>query len=188
MRAGRARAGHSSAGHAPGEEMPMTGIELEKSYPAVKEAIAGIRHDVAAVVSYLGANEEAVERVRLAVSEAATNIVQNVFEHTSGRIHVALTRTGEEQIVVVVSDDGHGAVHRNVEAGLELGFIVMRECADTLRVRQPTSGGVQVEMCFARRPRLEPMSPRAHAAATAAATAAAEQPAQESTALDAAER
>jgi anti-sigma regulatory factor (Ser/Thr protein kinase) len=126
--------------------------ELQKSYPAVREAIAGIRHDVAAVVSFLGANEEAVDRVRLAVSEAATNIVQNVFEHTSGRIHVVLGRTPDGQIAVTVADDGNGVVQRNVEAGLGLGYIVMRECADTLKVRQPLTGGVEVEMCFSPRP------------------------------------
>lgn len=130
----------------------MSTSELHKSYPAVKEAIAGIRHDVAAVASFLGANEESVERVRLAVSEAATSIVQNVFEHTSGRIHVTLARAGEDHIAVTVCDDGNGAVQRNVEAGLGLGFIVMRECADTLKVRQPISGGVEVEMRFAARP------------------------------------
>lgn len=126
--------------------------DLHKSYPAVKEAIAGIRHDVAAVASFLGANEEAVERVRLAVSEATTNIVQNLFEHSSGRIHVTLAPLDEEQIAVTVADDGNGAVQRNPETGLGLGFIVMRECADTLEVRQPPSGAVEVEMHFARRP------------------------------------
>jgi anti-sigma regulatory factor (Ser/Thr protein kinase) len=127
--------------------------ELHKSYPAVKEAIAGIRHDVAAVASFLGANEEAVERVRLAVSEASTSVVQNVFEHASGRIHVTLSPLDEEHIAVTVSDDGNGAAQRNLEAALGLGFIVMRECADALKLRQPSSGGVEVEMHFARRRR-----------------------------------
>ncbi len=130
----------------------MSATELHKSYPAVREAIAGIRHDVAAVVSFLGANEEAVERVRLAVSEAATNIVQNVFEHTSGRIHVKLSRTREGQIAVTVADDPNGALRRRVGAGRGLGFMVMRECADTLEVRHPLTGGVEVEMHFSPRP------------------------------------
>lgn len=130
----------------------MEASDLHKSYPAMKEAIAGIRHDVAAVASFLGANEEAVERVRLAVSEASTNIVQNVFEHTSGRIHVALAKLDGAHIAVTVRDDGNGAAQRNLEAGLGLGFIVMRECAETLTVRQPMTGGVEVEMHFATRP------------------------------------
>jgi anti-sigma regulatory factor (Ser/Thr protein kinase) len=142
--------------------------DLHRSYPAVKEAIAGIRHDVAAVASFLGANEEAVERVRLAVSEAATNIVQNVFEHTSGRIHVTLSPLDEEHIAVTVSDEGNGAVQRNLEAALGLGFIVMRECADALKLRQPPSGGVEVEMHFARRPAADRIRARGEAAATAA--------------------
>jgi anti-sigma regulatory factor (Ser/Thr protein kinase) len=118
----------------------------------MKEAVAVIRQDVAAVASYLGANEETVERIRLAVSEAATNIVQNVFEHTSGRINVALRGADRGQIAVSVSDDGKGAAPRNLEAGLGLGFVVMRECADTLKLRRPISGGVEVEMLFAARP------------------------------------
>lgn len=134
----------------------MQETKLHKSYPAVKEAIAGIRHDVAAVVAYLGANEEAVERVRLAVSEAATNIVANVFEHTSGRINVTLERLDTSSITVTVADDGKGAAQRNLEAGLGLGFIVMRECSDALKVRQPGSGGVEVEMRFATNPAAPP--------------------------------
>ena len=140
--------------------------DLHKSYPAVKEAIAGIRHDVAAIASFLGANEEAVERVRLAVSEAATSIVQNVFEHSSGRIHVTLAPLDAAQIAVIVSDGGNGVAQRNVEAGLGLGFLVMRECADMLKVRQPISGGVEVEMHFARRPAAEEI--RAPSAASGA--------------------
>lgn len=141
--------------------------ELHRSYPAVKEAIAGIRHDVAAVASFLGANEEAVERVRLAVSEASTIIVQNVFEHTSGRIHVTLSALDEEHIAVTVSDDGSGAARRNLEAALGLGFIVMRECADALMLRQPPSGGVEVEMHFMRHPDPEGLHAPGKAAAPA---------------------
>lgn len=138
----------------------MDHSKLHRSYPAVKEAIAGIRHDVAAVAAYLGANEEAVERVRLAVSEAATNIVANIFEHTSGRINVALERLDAGNISVTVGDDGNGAVQRHPEAGLGLGFIVMRECADALAVRQAGSGGVEVEMRFRTDPPpARPMAP-----------------------------
>jgi anti-sigma regulatory factor (Ser/Thr protein kinase) len=128
--------------------------ELHKSYPAVREAVAGVRHDVAAVASYLGANEEAVERVRLAVSEAATSVVQNIFEHSSGRIHVSLEKPDEAHISVTVGDGGsaNGAPGRNPEGGLGLALIVMRECTDSLDVRRPMSGGLQVEMRFAARP------------------------------------
>jgi len=129
---------------------PTSGAHLHKSYPAVKEAIAGVRHDVAAVASFLGANDEAIERIRLAVSEASTDIVQNVFEHSTGRIHVSLARIGDGELAVSVSGDG--ADKGSFEAGRGLSFIVMRECADALDVRQVASGVVEVEMRFSLRP------------------------------------
>jgi len=113
----------------------------------VKEAIAGVRHDVAAVASFLGASEEVIERIRLGVSEAATNVVQSGFEHSTGRIHVRLSaKPGASELAVSVSDDG--TAQRSVGAGRRLSFIVMRACADALAQRELPSGGVEVEMRF----------------------------------------
>ncbi len=130
-----------TAGHG-----PATAADMQKSYPAMKEAIAGVRHDVAAVASFLGASEEVIERIRLGVSEAATNVVESVFEHSSGRIHVRLSQHGESELAVSVCDAG--TAQRNVGAGRRLSFIVMRACADALAVRQLPAGGVEVEMRF----------------------------------------
>ncbi len=128
------------------EERPPYSPELHKSYPAVKEAIAGVRHDVAAVASFLGAGEEVVERIRLGVSEAATNVVQSVFEHSTGRIHVRLWQPAEDELAVSVCDDGTG--HRKAVEGRRLSFIVIRACADALALRQLPSGGMEAEMRF----------------------------------------
>lgn len=144
------RAAHThcepSRGSVTAADGATSAAEMHKSYPAVKEAIAGVRHDVAAVASFLGASEEVVERIRLGVSEAATNVVQSVFEHSTGRIHVRLSQTGESELAVTVSDDG--TAQRIIGPGQRLSFIVMRACADALALRQLPSGGVEAEMRF----------------------------------------
>ena len=124
-------------------------MELRKSYPALKEAIASVRHDVAALAEFLGANEPAVENVRLAVSEAATHLVRRLYEHTAGRIHVTVALHDQHVMSVRVSDDGHRTAPRSRESGLGMGFAVMRECADALTMRHTEGGGLEIEMRFA---------------------------------------
>jgi anti-sigma regulatory factor (Ser/Thr protein kinase) len=119
-----------------------------------------MRHDVAAVADFLGADKDAVENVRLAVSEAATSVVQSVFEHSAGRMQVMVATLGDDALAVIVSDDGHGVVQADREAGLGMGFIVMRDCADSLKLRRTPTGGIELDMRFALRPSCRPRSER----------------------------
>jgi anti-sigma regulatory factor (Ser/Thr protein kinase) len=140
----------------------LSATVLRKSYPAVKEAIAMMRHDVAALVEeFLGADEEVIANVRLAVSEAATSVVRSVlFEQNARSVNVMVARLGQDGLAVVVSDDGHGVVQPHREAGLGMGFVVMKDCADSLKLRRTPTGGIEIDMHFELRPPNGPLSGR----------------------------
>ena len=125
----------------------MSAIVLSNTYPALEGAIASIRHDLATIAAYLGASEALVEDVRLASSEAATSVVENVYENRGGRILVRVTPL-EDALAVVVSDDGNRALQPRRRTGSRLGLLVMKECADSVSVERTDSGGIEIRMRF----------------------------------------
>lgn len=123
---------------------------IRKSYPATKQAIALARRDVAALVAeYLEADGEAIENVKLAVSEAATSVLASLsFEANARRIQVAVASLGCDRLGVIVSDDGLGAAPRGDAEPRGISFRVIRGCADSLQLRKTPTGGVEIDMQF----------------------------------------
>ena len=126
----------------------MAPVELGKSYPAIGEAVAIVRRDVAVVASYLGAEDALVERMRLASSEAATNVVENTFEPGASRMRVAIVLERDDMLLLKVSHRGTAA-SAGREGASRLGFVVMRSCAEEVNVRRTASGGTEIELRFA---------------------------------------
>ena len=137
----------------------MSAPFLSNTYPAVEGAIASIRHDLATIAAFLGASEAVVADVRLASSEAATNVVENVYENRGGRIRVQVTPL-EDVLAIVVSDDGNRGLQPRRRTRSRLGLIVMRECADSVSVERTTSGGIEIRMRFSLRCDREGPPPR----------------------------
>ena len=110
-----------------------------------------MRRDVATLVAeYLHADMEAVEKVKLAVSEAATSVVRSVsFENNSRHVHVTVATLGVDRLAIIVSDDGYGVAQPAREPGLSMGFVVMRDCADSLTLTRTPTGGMEIDMRFA---------------------------------------
>lgn len=137
------------------EPVPDTQV-IRKSYPASKSAIAAMRRDVAALVAeYLGADREAVENVKLAVSEAATWIVRSLsFEENARQMRVAVACPNDDRLAVIVSDDSYGAV-QPVREAVSISFMVMRDCTDALKLHRTPTGGIEIDMSFALHPDTE---------------------------------
>ena len=133
---------------------PMSDTQvIRKSYPASKIAIAAMRRDVAALVAeYLGADREAVENVKLAVSEAATWIVRSLsFEEHARQMRVAIACPNDDRLAVIVSDDSYGAV-QPVREAVSISFLVMKDCTDALKLHRTPTGGIEIDMSFALHP------------------------------------
>lgn len=127
-----------------GAHQPFSG-----TYPAVPESVAAVRTALVRYATRIGARSSVVERVRLAVSEAATNVVVHAYRETRepGLIHVGASVDADE-LRVSVTDTGSGLRVRNDSPGLGLGLAIISELGDKVELLQGASGAVRVLMAF----------------------------------------
>jgi PAS domain S-box-containing protein len=113
---------------------------LERRFPAEAVAVSAVRAAVAEVATACGFDDDHVGRIKLAVSEAATNAVMHAYRDAPAPGELAVraeVRDGE--LRVVVADDGAGIRPREDSPGLGLGLGLMS--ALTTRVDFVSSGG-----------------------------------------------
>ncbi|MEJ7824824.1 MAG: ATP-binding protein [Solirubrobacteraceae bacterium] len=125
---------------------------LDASYPADPTQVARIRRAVSAVAIYCGVDAETQDRVELAVSEAATNVVLHAYRdaRTSGPIHVTASAVEDGRFLdIVVSDRGIGMSSRSDSPGLGVGLALMAHEADQLEILGGHDGGTDVRLRFA---------------------------------------
>ena len=89
-----------------------------------------------------------VEDVRLAVTEACTNVVRHAYEEGEGAIDVVV-RPRAETLEVVVSDEGRGMGPSPDTRGPGLGLPLISALADTVELRPGSDGGSRLAMTFA---------------------------------------
>jgi anti-sigma regulatory factor (Ser/Thr protein kinase) len=128
--------------------MNVTGREhLTGSYPAVAENVGVLRRALAKVATDAGGTKEQVDAVRLAVSEALTNVVVHAYRAGSGEVHVSADLASSE-LWVLISDDGCGLRATPDSRGLGMGLALISEASDDFSIVTRSSGGVEVQMRF----------------------------------------
>lgn len=128
---------------------PATRVHsLDASFEAVAESVGQARHAVASLAKAGGGCEEAIERVRLAVSEAVSNAVIHGYGLERAGVVALTAAVIDGELVVVVSDDGCGLGKARESEGLGLGLAVITQLCDSLTVLTGSSGGTQLEMRF----------------------------------------
>src|SRR6478736_10254541 len=82
---------------------PMTTTDVKLTLPARPENVSVIRHVLGAFAEALRLPDDLVEDLRLAVTEACTNVVRHAYppEHT-GPVEISILPL-EEHVTVVVS-------------------------------------------------------------------------------------
>lgn len=124
---------------------------LDLSCPALASQIPAIRRAVAEVARDLGASDDVLVQINLAVSEAATNAVQHAYRDRpaaeAGDVRV-IVRMGYEGSLVVHVHRGMGLAPRPDSPGLGLGLCLMaHECAH-FEIRKSPGGGTEVVLHF----------------------------------------
>ena len=127
-----------------GEDFPPA---LSRDYSAVADSVPHARTALVAVAQSAGADEEQLEAVRLAVSEALTNAVIHAYPDSGGCIHV-VAWTGQGELVVEIADDGLGFQTHTDTPGLGMGLGLISQVTDDFTIRHPHSGGTAVRMTF----------------------------------------
>jgi serine/threonine-protein kinase RsbW len=118
--------------------------------PAEPGAIGQLRREVVAYAAQVGADEAVREALRLAVSEALTNVVVHAYDGERGMMTLEAGCEDAGQLLIRVLDEGRGLTPRPVSPGLGLGLGLMAKMADGFLIasRDGTPGTV-VSMRFA---------------------------------------
>ena len=125
----------------------MTAAHLELVLPAVHDSIPAIRMAVADAAVESHADAAAVDAVKLAVTEAVTNVVRHAYGTEGGEIHVVV-EPGQGTLVVWVVDDGGGVVYGPHEDAGGYGLPLMRALSRSCELSAGHSGGTTVRMVF----------------------------------------
>lgn len=122
---------------------------LRRSLPAVPGSVPELRRALTEFARTAGASPAVLEQIRLAVSEAVTNVVLHAYvgAPAPGPVHVAAD-VEDSSVNVVVADDGRGMVPRLDSPGLGLGLALIAHAAENLDVHDGDPAGTRLRMTF----------------------------------------
>jgi serine/threonine-protein kinase RsbW len=130
-------------------QAPQTDVRL--SLPARPENVAVVRHVLGAFADALRLSDDLIEDLRLAVTEACTNVVRHAYPHGEpGAMEISI-RPDEDLVHVIVADFGRGIGTSSDTSGPGLGLPLIAAIADSVDLQSNPGRGNRVAMSFARR-------------------------------------
>jgi serine/threonine-protein kinase RsbW len=119
--------------------------------PAVPDSIAVIRQTVSGICEALGADSRTVGDIKLAATEACTNVVLHAYAGAdAGTIEID-AYTAADELRLLVRDHGAGMTPAPMAEGLGLGLPLIAALTSTLTIVEPEDGGTEVSMTFSLR-------------------------------------
>ena len=124
--------------------------DVKLTLPARPENVSVIRHVLGAFAEALLLEDELIEDLRLAVTEACTNVVRHAYPPDfPGPVEIWI-RPEDDHVHVVVSDHGRGIGSSSDTTGPGLGLPLIAAIADQVELQPVPGGGSRVAMTFAR--------------------------------------
>ncbi|HEX2102447.1 MAG TPA: ATP-binding protein [Solirubrobacteraceae bacterium] len=121
--------------------------DLELTLPARPENVAVARHAIGGFADVLDMPDQTLADVKLAVTEACTNVVVHAYPNGDGPM--GLRASVQEGVLrVVVVDQGRGILPRADSPGLGLGLPLIATLAESLELGTGTSEETEVRMSF----------------------------------------
>jgi anti-sigma regulatory factor (Ser/Thr protein kinase) len=120
---------------------------LIQSYPAIPSSVPAARRELTEFAIRAGAQPDQLEAIRLAASEALTNVVVHAYRGFAGRIYVNADLAGDE-LWILIGDDGCGLQSNYDSPGLGVGLALIAQSSDGLTIMNRGSGGTEVRMRF----------------------------------------
>jgi anti-sigma regulatory factor (Ser/Thr protein kinase) len=102
---------------------------------------------VAALAASLAFPPKLIEDIRLAVTEACTNVVRHAYIGTEGPLDVSIAPHAEG-MTVVVSDRGRGIQPNPASEGPGLGLPLIAALAHALDIEHAPDAGSRLSMSF----------------------------------------
>ena len=123
---------------------------LSRRFPARPSSVPQARGAALAWARERGADQETLEALALAVSEAVANAAVHAYRgREAGDVHLHLEETADG-FLVSVADQGIGMSPRTDSPGLGLGMPLIARMAESVEVSSAERGGTQVRMRFSR--------------------------------------
>jgi anti-sigma regulatory factor (Ser/Thr protein kinase) len=121
--------------------------DLVLSLPARAENVAVVRHAFGGLGEAVGVPEQLLSDIKLAVTEACTNVVIHAYPDAEGPMEVQAA-LGDEQLSIVVRDEGRGVVPRADSPGLGLGLPLIATLTESLELGTGEDESTEVRMTF----------------------------------------
>jgi serine/threonine-protein kinase RsbW len=122
--------------------------DLELKLPARAENVAVIRHAFGGFAEALSVDEQTLADIKLAVTEACTNVVIHAYEDNEyGDLEVDAS-IDDRRLTVVIRDNGRGIVPRPDSPGLGLGLPLIATLAESLELGKDPADHTEVRMTF----------------------------------------
>ena len=145
--------GSDNSSHELGEERQAAGAsDVRLTLPARPENVAVVRHVLGAFAEALQLPDSVIEDMRLAVTEACTNVVRHAYaDGEPGPVEI-LIRPVADTLQVIVSDQGRGIGPSDDTSGPGLGLPLIAALSHSLEIAPAGEAGSRLEMSFLRAP------------------------------------
>jgi anti-sigma regulatory factor (Ser/Thr protein kinase) len=130
----------------------MAAPDLVLTLPARAENVAVVRHAIGGLGDALDIDDSVIADVKLAVTEACTNVVVHAYPDGEGPLEIAAA-VRDDRLSIAVRDEGRGMLPRPDSPGLGLGLPLIATLAESLELGNETpEHGAEVRMTFRLRP------------------------------------
>jgi len=131
--------------------MMATEPDVRMTLPARPEGVAVVRQALAGMADALAVDAAVLADMKMAVSEACTNVVVHAYDDSDGLLEVDML-ADESALTVRVRDHGsgihpHAQPERDVPA-LGLGLPLIAALSDSFELRGSAGRGTEVRMTF----------------------------------------
>jgi serine/threonine-protein kinase RsbW len=124
--------------------------EVLLTMPARPEGVGVVRQALAGMADALDFEAAVLADMKMAVTEACTNVVVHAYDADIGMLEVEMSAT-EEGLTIVVRDHGSGIQPRPAQSeppALGLGLPLIAALSDAFELRGSTGRGTEVRMTF----------------------------------------
>jgi serine/threonine-protein kinase RsbW len=128
--------------------------DVRLTLPARPENVAVVRHVLGAFAEALHLPVDVIEDMRLAVTEACTNVVRHAYDGVEpGPLEIVIRPVGEA-LDVIVTDHGRGIGPSPDTAGPGLGLPLIAALTHSLEILHAPRAGSRLAMSFLCQPRV----------------------------------
>jgi anti-sigma regulatory factor (Ser/Thr protein kinase) len=125
--------------------------EVVLNMPARAEGVGVVRQALAGLADALAFDAAVLSDMKMAVTEACTNVVVHAYDEEPGELEVSMT-AGVDDLTIIVRDHGSGIAPkpaRTEPPALGLGLPLIAALSDAFELRGSAGHGTEVRMTFA---------------------------------------